>query len=127
MSIRRFSTQELESLIAGGGQTGNMASHEQQRRLLSGDATWAALKQAVQELSSAAPQDHDVVLRVGDLTILEARYIEPHSFLFRGISDDGNMSWIVIHFSQVVFRVVHIPKRIPGASRVITGFSNVAL
>ena len=76
-------------MIASGGQNGRMASEEQQRRLLSGDATWSALKQAVQELSRSAPQDHDVVLRVSDLTILEARYIEPHSFLFRGLSDDG--------------------------------------
>ena len=121
--MREFSTQQIESLIASGGPQGDIAAQEQQRRLLSGDATWQALKQAVHQLSGTAPKDHDVVLRVGDLSILEARYIEPHSFLFRGLSDDGNMSWIVIHFSQVVFRVIHRARQIPERPRVITGFS----
>ena len=123
MTMQEFSTQQIESLIASGGHQGDMAAQEQQRRLLSGDATWQALKQAVHELSGTAPKDHDVLLRVGDLSILEARCIEPHSFLFRGTSDGGHMSWIVMHFSQVVFRVVHRARQISEKPRVITGFS----
>ena len=74
------------------GQRSVFVAQEQQQRLLSGDATWHALKQAVNELSGTAPKDHDVVLRVADLSVHEARYIEPHSFLFQGISDDGRES-----------------------------------
>jgi hypothetical protein len=123
MTIREFSTRQIESLIASGGQQGIMAAQEQQRRLLSGDATWQALQHAVHELSATAPKDHDVVLRVADLSVLDARYIEPHSFLFRGISDDGHESWIVMHFSQVVFRVIHRVRQIADKPRVITGFA----
>ena len=101
-----------------------MAVDERHRRLLSGDATWLALKKSVEELSRTAPQDHDVVLRADNLTVVEARYLEPHTFLFGGFDDDGSRSWMVIHFSQVVFRVIHRPKRIPDKPRVITGFAN---
>jgi hypothetical protein len=121
-TYQQMSYEELNRWIAG-AQGGQMAIDERQRRLLSGDATWAALKKAVEELSRIAPQDHDVVLRVGDLTVLEARYIEPHTFLFGGFSDDGSRSWVVIHFSQVVFRVIHRAKRVPDKPRVITGFA----
>jgi len=114
--------EELNRWIAG-GQGGQMVIDERNRRLLSGDATWLALKKAVEELSLIAPKDHDVVLRVNDLTVLEARYIEPHTFLFGGVSDDAFRSWMVIHFSQVVFRVIHRPRRDPQKPRIITGFS----
>src|SRR5437016_10676464 len=110
-TFQQMPYEELNRWIAA-AQGGQMAVDERQRRLLSGDATWLALKRAVEELSRIAPQDHDVVLRVGDLTVLEARYIEPHTFLFGGMADDGSHSWIVMHFSQVVFRVIHRAKRL---------------
>jgi hypothetical protein len=53
--------------------------------------------------------------------VLEARYIEPHTFLFKGVGQDGNRAGIVCHFTQIVARVVYLPKR--GPSRVITGFA----
>lgn len=90
--------------------------------LLSGDATWVALKRAVEDLISRAPQDNDVLLQIFDLAVLEAQFIEPHTFLFEGTDQDGNRSGLVCHFTQVVARVVYLPKR--GPSRVITGFSN---
>jgi hypothetical protein len=56
-----------------------------------------------------------------DLTVLDARFLEPHTFLFEGIGPDNNRGAAVCHFTQVVARVVYLPKR--GPDRVITGFS----
>lgn len=126
MNIPTASYEDLNRYInsATGTQAiAKLAADERQRRLLSGDATWLALKKSVEELSRIAPQDHDVVLRVGDLTVLEARYIEPHTFVFGGFTDDGNRSWIVMHFSQAIFKVIHRARRDPAKPRVITGFA----
>lgn len=90
--------------------------------LLSGDATWYALKRAVNNLVSCAPQDHDVLILVNDVVVLEAEFIEPHTFLFHGINQDGHRSGIVVHYTQVQARIIYRPKI--GAVRVITGFSN---
>jgi hypothetical protein len=49
-------------------------------------------------------------------------FIEPHSFSFEGLDQDGHRTWIVIHFSQLHASIVYLPKR--GAERVVTGFSN---
>jgi len=38
----------------------------------------------------------------------------------RGYDDAGNNTYVVAHFSQLVTRVVYLPKR--GPERVITGF-----
>jgi hypothetical protein len=56
--------------------------------------------------------------------VLEARYIEPHTFLFQGVGQDGNRAGIVCHFTQVVAKVVYLPRR--GPSRVITGFATTS-
>src|SRR5439155_23547696 len=53
-------------------------------RLLSGEAMFLAMKRAMDELVSRAPQDHDVLIQIGDLTITEARFIEPHTFRLDG-------------------------------------------
>ena len=125
-TLQQMRYEELNRLLASGqgGQLGEMAHQERQRRLLSGDATWAALQSAVHHLVSVAPQDHDVLLQVFDLTVLEARYIEPHTFLFQGVGQDGNRAGIVCHFTQVVAKVVYLPRR--GPSRVITGFATTS-
>ena len=91
------------------------------RSLLSGYATWRALEDAVAELKRIAPQDHDVLVQVGDVSVLKARFIEPHAFLFEGINRNGHHAGIVIHFSQLAARVVYLPKR---RRAIITGFSN---
>ena len=91
--------------------------------LLSGRATFEALIQATQELSRLAPDDHDIFVLVGDIEVVQVRFIEPHTFSFEGFKEDGQRAWIVEHFSQLSARVVYRPKR--GTSRVITGFSNV--
>jgi hypothetical protein len=89
--------------------------------LLSGDATWCALKFAVDELRRLAPDDHDVFIQVGDIAVLEARFVEPHTFLFKGINQDGHRTSIVTHFSQLHARIVYHPKR--GPVRRVIGFS----
>jgi hypothetical protein len=91
-------------------------------RLLSGKATFDALISAVKELSGVAPDDCDVFVRVGSISVLKARFIEPHTFSFEGFNQDGHRAWEVLHFSQLHASVVYLPKR--GPSRVITGFSN---
>ena len=89
--------------------------------LLSGDATWFALKRAIDSLVSCAPQDHDVLILVGDVAVLEAEFIEPHTFLFHGINQDGHRTGIVVHYTQVQARIIYRPKAAPN--RVITVFS----
>jgi len=90
--------------------------------LLSGGATWLALKRAIHDLVGRAPKDHDVLILIGDVAVMEAEFIEPHSFLFHGINQDGHRTVIVAHYTQVWARVIYRPKQ--GPSRVITGFTN---
>ena len=92
--------------------------------LLSGDATWFALKRAVDDLVGHAPQDHDVLILVGDVAVLEAEFIEPHTFLFHGVNQDGHRTGIVAHYTQVVARIIYRPKQ--GPTRVVTGFAPTA-
>ena len=98
-----------------------MAVDERNRRLLSGDATLLALQSAVDYLVGSAPKEHDVVIVYHDLIVEKVRFIEPHAFLFEGVTQDGHHAGEVLHFTQMTVRVVHIPKR--GPSRVITGFA----
>ena len=92
------------------------------RSVMSGDATWRALHEAVAELKRVAPQDCDVLIQVGDVSVLKARFIEPHAFLFEGFNEAGHHTGIVIHFSQLAARVIYRPKHTP--SRVVTMFHN---
>ena len=89
---------------------------------LSGEAAFNALRQAVDELASSAPKDHDVLIEAFGIAVNDVRYMKPHTFLFRGYDEQGHETAVVCHFSQLVARVVYLPKR--GPSRVITGFSN---
>jgi len=89
-------------------------------KLLSADATFAALRDSVEELSRSAPADHDVLIQAFGLTVFEVRYIEPHTLVFSGVDESGNPSFVTCHFSQLVARVSYLPKR--GRDRIITGF-----
>jgi hypothetical protein len=93
--------------------------------LLSGESMFIAMKRAVDDLVSRAPQDHDVLIQIGDLSVTEAQFIEPHTFLFEGFNQDGQRAGIVCHFSQVIVQVIYRPKRSAErvVSRVIQGFS----
>jgi hypothetical protein len=91
-------------------------------KLLSADATFAALRQAVDELSRSAPKDHDVLIQAFGIAVVEVRYIEPHTFLFSGFNDEGHDTFVACHFTQLVAHVSYLPKR--GKSRIITGFAH---
>ena len=94
---------------------------ELQSRFLSGERTWLALQKCVVELERVAPKDHDVLITVDDVVVLEAYFLQPHSFLFKGVNQSGHQTGMVVHFSQLDARVVYLPKR--GPARVITGFA----
>ena len=86
----------------------------------SGEATFTALKKAVEEVTRAAPETCDVFIRAYDLTVWEIRFVEPHTLLFSGVTDDGHHACEVIHFSQLRARVVYQPKG--GETRRLIGF-----
>jgi hypothetical protein len=87
----------------------------------SGEAAFIGLKEAVDELSRTAPEDHDVLIEAFNLSVREIRYIEPHTFLFSGINNDGHNSFVVCHYSQLLAHVIYRPKI--EKERIITGFS----
>jgi hypothetical protein len=126
-NFSKLTDAQIEKILENAAPTSLMwhgATTELQLRHTSGDATWRALQGAVDYLVKSAPQDHDVLLQMFNLTVLKAQFIKPHTFLFEGIGQDGNRSAIVAHFSQVVARVVYLPKR--SETKVITGFAPVA-
>ena len=91
-------------------------------RWLTGEAAFEALKQTVEELAHAAPKDHDILIEAFGIAVSDVRYMKPHTFIFHGNDNQGHATAVVCHFSQLVARVVYLPKR--GPNRVVTGFSN---
>jgi hypothetical protein len=102
-------------------QAAEIIRSELASRFLSGAATWLALKRTTEELCRIAPPDHDVIILVSDIRVDQARFIEPHSFLFEGLDSGGRQAKLIVHFSQLQARVVYLPKR--GPDRVVTGFA----
>jgi hypothetical protein len=88
--------------------------------LLRGDSLFNALCKSVNDLKDRAPAEHDVLVEAFGINVVEVGFLEPHAFLLRGYDDAGNNTYVVAHFSQLVTRVVYLPKR--GPERVITGF-----
>lgn len=95
------------------------------RALMSGRATFDALARAVQELRRLAPDNCDVWIRVGDILVREATFVEPHTFTFEGLDPHGDKAWVVQHFSQLSATVIFRTKREekPFTSRVVHGFN----
>ena len=93
--------------------------------LMSGKAMFLALSHAVDEIKSSAPQDHDVLIQVGDLIVTELSFIKPYAFLLKGLDEKGHNAAIVCHFTQLSARIFQRRQR--GAnrlvSRVIQGFA----
>ena len=87
-------------------------------QVFNGLATYRALLCAIQDFSSASPDDCDVLIQVDDVLITKVTFFEPHTFTFDGIDKDGHRARIIIHFSQLKARVVYRPKR--DTSRIIT-------
>ena len=94
--------------------------------LLSGEATFLAIKSAIDEGVRLAPDDHDVWIYIGDVSVSEVRFIEPHAFLCEGVDKNGHWTKIICHFSQIFMKVVFIPKLSADrhVSRVIKGFAD---
>lgn len=88
---------------------------------LTGEASFVALKNAVNEITHLAPEDHDVLIHAYGITVNKIRYFEPHTLLLSGFDDKGNYTRVVIHYSQLVAHVVYLPKR--TEKREIIGFS----
>jgi hypothetical protein len=88
---------------------------------MSGEAAFAALREAVNELTGCAPKDHDVLIHAFNIAVHEVRFLKPHALLFRGMDADGRVTFAVCHFSQLVAHIVYAPKQ--GEKRIITGFS----
>ncbi len=87
---------------------------------VTGEAAFLALKLAVDELTNLAPQDHDILIEAFGLIVKEVKYIEPHTFLFSGVDDKENNSFVICHYSQLLVRVIHLPKK--EEVRCIIGF-----
>jgi hypothetical protein len=120
------STQALREVFQEEARRKNAATDAQisMPSLLSGDPTWLALVQSVEDLTRVAPQDHDVFLVAEDIFVLKAEFLRPHSFRFEGLNQDGHRTWVIVHFSQLKARVVYLPKRDAAAPRIITGFAD---
>ena len=110
-----FPSLKHPAIVAGEQQSAVM------RQLMSGDATFAALKAAVAHLVSTAPKDHDVVIYAFDIYVVQVHFIQPHTFLFQGFDQNRNPASVVVHYSQMAARVVYLPKQ--GPKRGITGFA----
>lgn len=93
---------------------------EVMHNLMSGDATFIALKDAVDEITRSAPKDHDVVIQAFNILVAEVRLLQPHTLLLSGFNQEGHRTAVVAHYSQMVAHVVYFPQR--GPERVITGF-----
>lgn len=86
----------------------------------SGEASFTALKQAVNELIRLAPEDHDILIQAFNILVTEIRYVEPHTFILRGFNQEGHDTFVVCHYSQLLAHVVYLPKR--QEKRTIIGF-----
>jgi hypothetical protein len=90
------------------------------RGFLSGEAIFNALNKAVHDLVGVAPEEHDVLVEAFGINMTEVGFIQPHAFILRGYDQNGHNTYVVAHFSQLVARIVYLPKR--GPEKVLTGF-----
>ena len=67
-----FPSLKHPAIVAGEQQSAVM------RQLMSGDATFAALKAAVAHLVNTAPKDHDVVIYAFDIYVLSSCALLPN-------------------------------------------------
>jgi len=124
VEILNAPSDKLEQQLAGTavGSAAHLGiTTEMQRRMMSGDAMLAALESAVNDLVRRAPQDHDIIIMMRDISVTKVSFIKPYAFLFEGFDQGGHGTAIVLHFTQIDARVVYVPKR--GPDRVITGFA----
>jgi len=92
---------------------------------LTGEAAFTALKEAVAALKATALEGHDILIEAFGITVWDVRYFEPHTLLLRGRDEQGRDTSVVAHFSQLVARVVYLPKH--ASESVITGFARTTV
>ena len=79
----------------------------------SGNKAWEAIKQKFREVQSTAPNDHDIFIEAFGAQWLSVAYIKPNAFIFSEPAEPGHTLFTVCHLSQLVFTVVHFPRRDP--------------
>jgi len=101
-----------------------LASSEHLQSLLDGESTFRAIHNSVQDLSNGAPEDHDTLIAAFGLIIDQVRFQHPHTLILSGTDDSGNRSSVVAHFSQIVIRVIYLPRVSDEAPREV-GFHTI--
>lgn len=101
-----------------------LASFQSLHSLLDGESTFGAIHDSVQDLSERAPEDHDTLIAAFGLIVDEVRFQHPHTIILGGFDDGGYRSSVVAHFSQIVIRVVYLP-RISEQSPREVGFHTI--
>lgn len=89
---------------------------------LSAEAAYGALQNAVDKFRRIAPENHDIVIEAFNILVTKVEYIEPYILSLRGFNHEGNDTLVVTHFTQLVARIVHVPKCVKR-DRIITGFA----
>ncbi|MCS6244514.1 MAG: hypothetical protein H2172_11740 [Opitutus sp.] len=85
------------------------------------ESTFTALSEAINDLKSSAPKDHDVIVHAFGIYVHSIFLKEPHTLLFKGMDTSGNNTFVVAHFTQVVASVIYMKPTVER-ERVITGF-----
>ena len=101
-----------------------LASSQAMESLLDGQSTFVAIHDSVQDLSNSAPEDHDTLIAAFGLIIDQVRFQHPHTIILSGTDDSGNRSSVVAHFSQIVIRVIYLPRVSEDAPREV-GFHTI--
>jgi hypothetical protein len=92
--------------------------------LLDGSSTFIAIQDSVEQLRESAPDDHDTLIAAFGMIVDEVRFQQPHTIVFSGTDESGYRGSIVAHFSQIVIRVVYVP-RTPDVPRREVGFHTI--
>jgi hypothetical protein len=112
--ISRIGPGGLESIY----RTEREASHreflsdtaESLQSLLDGSGTYAAIQDTVKNLRELAPEDHDTLIASCGLIIDEVGFKHPHTIVLGGMDERGDRSSIVAHFTQIMLKVVYLPR-----------------
>lgn len=95
------------------------------KSLLDGESTFIAMKNAVENLTEFAPKDHDTLITAFGLIVHKVTFQQPHTFTFCGIDETGNHSSVVVHYSQLVVKIVYLPHQ-EGSPNVV-GFHAIGI
>jgi hypothetical protein len=80
--------------------------------LMSGNATYNALQNALEQVNSAVSETHIVRIEAFNITVTAVRFEEPHTLVLDGYDESGNTTKVIAHYSQIVAHISSKPK--PG-------------